>query len=58
MVAQVSLKSSREWLRYEKNNYTKQIKPQTTSYARLCKANKKELEEKTTAYQNILWLKY
>ena len=45
-VAQVSLKSSRVWVRYEKNNYTQLIKPQTAIHARVCEENKKELEEK------------
>ena len=54
-VAQVSLKSNRVWLRYEKNKYTKYIKPQTVSPCMLGCA--KKMKKKMTASYNILRLK-
>ena len=50
-VAQVSLKSSGVWVRNEKNNYTKKIKPQTASHAMVCKENKTELNDCPTIFR-------
>ena len=50
MAAQVSLNSSKAWLRYKKTNSPNKLNKLNHKPQGVCEGNKKELEKKTTIY--------